>query len=125
MSDRFRVEAFLPLKPSTSMVLLALAEGPSHGYAVRAWIQRRSGGSLELGTGQLYRLLARLLDRGWLEESPAPKDEAKDDPRRRYYRLTPIGHQVLRAEAARLEELVRLSRRLGVLGEEAAIGGRQ
>lgn len=117
MSDRYRVETFLPLPPALSAMLLGLAEGPAHGYALLMRMRDQSGGRYEQGTGQLYRQLKRLLDRDWVREIDTPRDIARDDPRRRYYELTNLGRSVLRAEMHRLQTQVGLSRRLGLLEE--------
>ena len=115
MGDRYRIESFLPLPPALASILLGLAEGPAHGYALLTRIEQQSDGSVEMGTGQLYRHLRRVLDRGWVEEVDAPPDVERDDPRRRYYDLTDRGRAVLRAEMHRLRSQVGLSRRLGLL----------
>ncbi len=104
-------QGLLPLKPAVFEILLALAEeGNAHGYAILQRVEQRSRGLVKLETGPLYRHLKRLLDAGLVEESddrPAPEE---DDPRRRYYRLTPLGRSVAAAEARRLSSLVRTAR---------------
>lgn len=115
MGDRYRIESYLPLPPALASILLGLAEEPGHGYALRTRIEEQSGGSVEMGTGQLYRHLRRLLDREWVQEIDAPADIERDDPRRRYYELTDRGRAVLRAEMGRLRSQVGLSMRLGLL----------
>lgn len=98
---------FLPLKPKTFHVLLALDEAPQHGYAIRTSVAERTRGAIELEPGGLYRLIARLEADGLIAPSDAPPDPDSDDPRRRYYRLTDLGHDVLAEEACRLTELAR------------------
>lgn len=103
-----RVKEHLPLKPREFLILLALTDEDSHGYAIKKAVEERNAVRLEAGT--LYRLLNRLLDSGLIVESrkrPAPD---LDDERRRYYRLTPLGRNVVSAEAARLAELVEQAR---------------
>jgi DNA-binding PadR family transcriptional regulator len=102
---------YLPLTPAEFHVLLALAGGERHGYAILQDIEQRSP-ELRLRTGTLYTVLKRMLDADWVHDSPAPED---DDPRRRYYRLTSLGNAVLKAEARRLESLVALARDRRVL----------
>jgi DNA-binding PadR family transcriptional regulator len=94
-----------PLKPAVFHVLLALAEGATHGYAAMQTVREQSGGRIPIGTASFYRHLARLMDEGLVAEAAArPPD---DDPRRgTYYRLTPRGLRVLAAERTRLAALV-------------------
>ena len=94
---------YLPLTPAALQVLLALADGPKHGYAILKDVEARSGGDIRLSTGTLYGLIKRFLDDELIVElAPA----AHDDERRRPYRLTPFGRDVAGAEAERLEKLV-------------------
>jgi DNA-binding PadR family transcriptional regulator len=113
MADHPRLERFLPLAPVWFEILLALAGGERHGYAVMQEVARRSDGAVVLHPGSLYRALARLLEHALIEELDA-RPEA-DDIRRRYYRLTPLGAAVARAEARRLDDLVRAARSLHLL----------
>ncbi len=94
-----------PLKPAVFHILLALAEGEKHGYAVMQTVRRLSGGQIPLQTGSFYRHLGRLIDSGLVGAAKArPVD---DDPRRgAYYRLTPRGRDVLAAEKDRLRDLI-------------------
>lgn len=103
---------FLPVKPSVFLIMMAVAEEPCHGYGIMLDVQRRSGGSVNLGTSHLYRHLKRLLDDGLVEEIEF-EDSVGDDPRRRYYQLTKLGVKVVRAESARLKGLVEESARMG------------
>lgn len=98
-------DTFLPLKPVVFQILLSLAEGEQHGYAVTQDIARRSAARMQLEPGNLYRSLKSMLDDGLVEESDR-RPVATDDERRRYYRLTPLGRRVAAAETARLEALV-------------------
>lgn len=97
--DRLRTDPFLPLPPVWFEILLALAAGDLHGYAVMQEVTTRGDGSLHPGT--LYRALARLLESDLIEERPE-RPVAGDDERRRYYRLTALGRAVARAESTRL-----------------------
>jgi len=105
---------FVPVKSAVFLILLAVADGPRHGYAVMRDVHERSGGAVDLGTSHLYRHLRKLLDDGLVEEVEHAAPD-RDDPRRRYYRLTPLGRGVVRAESVRLKQLVDRSRRLGYL----------
>ena len=105
----------LPLTPVVLNVLLALADGERHGYGIMLEVRERTGGRVRLGPGTLYGAIKRLKEGGVIEESgqrPDPGAEA-DDQRRRYYRLTGFGGEVLAAEVERLDGLVRAARRKG------------
>ena len=93
------------LKPLPLHILLTLADGDSHGYAIMQAIRTRAGDTLAVQTGSFYRHLVRLIDDGWVAEAPGRRDG--DDPRRgAYYRLTARGRQALGEEKRRLTELV-------------------
>jgi len=124
MSTMPESEARLPLTPPVFHILLALADRDRHGYAILLDIARRTDGRVRLGTGTLYTALKRLLDEGLVEESAARPAPDLDDQRRRYYRLTRRGREVLRAEAQRLEALVAMARKRHVLAPAAARRGR-
>ena len=100
----------LPLTPAMFHVLVALADGDLHGYAVIKDISARTGGRVELGTGTLYGIVKRLLAEGLVVESKRRPAAADDDERRRYYRLTPFGKLVVSAETARLEAMIEAAR---------------
>jgi len=104
------VESFLPLKPNWFHVLLSLADGPNHGYAIMQEVLDRTDGKLRLWPATLYGTLQRLIDSDLIEETDLRPAPDLDDARRRYYRLTTLGRDVLRAESARLEDLVRVIR---------------
>ncbi len=106
-------ETLLPLPPATFHILLAVAAGDRHGYAIIQDVAARTNGEVKLSAGTLYRSIQRMLEQGLLVESrerPAPD---LDDERRRYYRVTPFGMEVARAEARRLAGLVKLARARG------------
>jgi DNA-binding PadR family transcriptional regulator len=114
MADRNdEVQALLPLPVATLHILMAVSAEELHGYAIMQEVEARTSGSLRLSAGTLYRSIQRMLEQGLLVESRRRPAAAKDDPRRRYYRITPFGTEAARAEAARLAELVRLARRSG------------
>lgn len=89
-------------------ILIALADSEQHGYAILVSVGQRTG--TEIRPGSLYRALNRLLDDRLIEELDERIDPAVDDDRRRYYRLTPLGHRVAVAETHRLEAQVRSAR---------------
>ena len=101
---------FPSLTPAEFQVLLALAGGERHGYALMLEVRAATEGRVKLGPGTLYALLDRLDGEGLIEESPR-RPEQNEDQRRRYYRLTRSGRGCLRSEAGRLEELARAARR--------------
>ena len=103
-------EKFLPLTPAVFHILVALADGEAHGYAIMQSVAARSMGSVRLGAGTLYGAINRLLQDGLIEESEERPDPAMDDARRRYYRLTDLGGRVTAAETKRMAELVRAAR---------------
>ena len=105
-----------PLQPAAFHILLALAAGERHGYALMGDVEDLSGGTLRIGPGTLYGSIKRLLAAGWIEESgDRPVDEL-DDQRRRYYRLTADGRAALSTEASRLAHLVNVASQRNVLG---------
>ena len=89
-------------------VLLALGEGPSHGYAIGKDIDERSSGRLDPTTGALYQALHRLVEDGLVTPVAAPRDV---DARRKYFALTLTGRRAAAAEAERLNGLVRIARK--------------
>ncbi|MGH9238242.1 MAG: PadR family transcriptional regulator [Vicinamibacterales bacterium] len=91
-------------------VLVALADGEKHGYAIGKEIAARTDNQVELRAATLYTVLKRLLDNGFISEDTARPDPERDDERRRYYRLTPRGRRAADAEARRLEITVRQAR---------------
>ena len=102
-------ESLVPLTPSVFHLLLAVADGARHGYAIIKEVERRSGGSVVLSTGTLYAAIKRLLADGWIEETDDGVDITNEDGRRRYYRLTPFGRKVARTEVKRMVALVQIA----------------
>jgi DNA-binding PadR family transcriptional regulator len=98
----------LPLSPAAFHILLALAGNDLHGYGIMQEVAHHSGGHYRLGPGTLYDNLKKLILQGLVEEAASPSPE--DDPRRRYYRLTGVGRDVLSAEVKRLEGALRKAR---------------
>jgi DNA-binding PadR family transcriptional regulator len=106
--------AFLPLSPPVFHVMVSLADGDRHGYAIIKDVAERTGGSQRLGAGTLYAILKRLLEDRLIAEVRGSSSE--DDQRRRYYRLTPLGRQVARVEVDRLEQAVASARSSRLFG---------
>lgn len=100
----------MSLSPPEFQILLALADGEKHGYAIMQEVQTRSAGRTRLGPGTLYGAVKRMLGGGLVEETEERPDPQLDDQRRRYYRLTDAGRRLAIAEAERLAELVRTAR---------------
>jgi DNA-binding PadR family transcriptional regulator len=117
-NDRELIEELLPLQPTTFHILLALLDEERHGYAIIQDVEARTQGELRLSAGTLYRSIARMVEQGLIAEVTRRRP-ADDDQRRRYYRLTPFGIAVARAEMRRLSELVRLARARGLKPENA------
>jgi DNA-binding PadR family transcriptional regulator len=110
----FDTESLLPLPAAAFHILVALADGDRHGYAIMQDVAAGTGGRLKLNPGTLYTTIRRLLDQGLiieLDERPDPED---DDERRRYYRLTDTGREVAKAEAARLQQALAFARQAGL-----------
>jgi len=108
--EKRSVEPLLPMTPAMFHVLLALADGDKHGYAIMKEVTRLTDGAVSLSAGTLYGILRRLESEALVvekEDRPAPE---LDDERRRYYHLTDFGRRVARAEAERLEDMVELAR---------------
>jgi DNA-binding PadR family transcriptional regulator len=106
---------YMPLTPAVFHILLALADEERHGYGIMQEIADRTDRQVILGPGTLYGTIKRLLADGFIEESGERPDPKIDDQRRRYYRLTAQGRRVASAEARRLAQLVRVSRRKHLL----------
>lgn len=98
------VQEQLPLTESTFFIVLSLAPGPRHGYAILKEVEALSDGRITLSTGTLYGALKRMLDADWIErvEDPEADSSARE---RKAYRLTKLGRRILKAETARLRKL--------------------
>lgn len=99
-----------PLTPAVFQVLLSLAEGEKHGYAILKDVEEHGNGEVSLSTGTLYAIIKRLLAEGLILECRNRPPADQDDQRRRYYRLTPQGRTVAAAEAERMEKLIARAR---------------
>ena len=106
------------LPRSSFLILLALADGPRHGLGVVEEVELRTAGEVKLGPGTLYGTLRRLEEKGHVGPADPPAG-ADDDPRRRYWRVTPGGREALREEALRMRTLVEAAAGKRVLEESA------
>ena len=107
----------IPLRPAVYHILLALAGRDRHGLGIAEQIELASQGAIELGPGTLYRSLAEMAEAGLIVSAPPPHPD--DDPRRKHYRMTQRGKDLLVRETARLSRLVETARTRGVLaGQE-------
>jgi len=100
-------DSFIPLKTNWFHILLALAGEEQHGYAIMQEVLERTEGKIRLWPATLYGTIRQLQEDELIEES-ARRPAGDDDPRRRYYRIAPLGRKVLAAESARLRQLVKL-----------------
>lgn len=98
----------MKLSTAAFFVLVALAQGKRHGYAIIKDVEALTAGEVVLLPGTLYRLINLLSVDKWIVEVPGG---ANDDPRRRYYRLSANGRKGLALEVARLEEMVKVARK--------------
>ena len=102
--------SYLPLTPVALHILMTLEGGVEHGYAIKRIVEERTRGIVRLGAGTLYHAIGSLAKRELVAECPPPSPNAAGSSRWRFYRVTPLGRQVLRAEIARLEADVAFGR---------------
>lgn len=107
-----------PLSPLEFQVLLALAEGPAHGWAIGKELKERTSGRVDPTTGGLYHVLRRLEDAGQVERAPEARG-AGEDARRQYFRITAAGRLAAAAEARHLAGLVAAARERRLLGADS------
>lgn len=100
----------LPLPPAHLHVLMALADGEKHGYAIMREVEVMTDGDVSMGPGTLYGAIKRMRKLGLVAETDERPDPELDDERRRYYEATGFGLRVLSAETARLQQLVSVAR---------------
>ena len=100
---------YQPLTPAVFHILLALADGEKHGYAIMKDVETQTNGQIKMGPGTLYGSIKRMLAAGLIEESDQRPDPSMDDERRRYYRLTGLGQKVVNAESQRMVDLVKVA----------------
>jgi DNA-binding PadR family transcriptional regulator len=113
----------LPLTPPVFHILLALADGERHGYAIMRDVESQTDGALVLGPGTLYGCIKRMLAAALIEESEERPDPELDDQRRRYYRITVLGDQTVRLEATRLARAVQAAQGKRVLRKRPVLLG--
>ena len=113
----------LPLTPAVFHILLALADGERHGYAIMQEVKQSTGGKIKMGPGTLYGTIKRLLETKLIEETDERPDPDLDDERRRYYQLTGFGQRVLKAEAERLAAMVKLAGGKRLITDAARLAG--
>jgi DNA-binding PadR family transcriptional regulator len=116
-------EDLLPLTPAVFNIMLALADGEKHGYGIMLEVEANTHGQITMGPGTLYGSIKRMLKAGLIEECDERTDPKMDDQRRRYYRLTGMGQQVLRLEAERLASQVQVARAKNLLADGLARSG--
>ena len=107
--------AQLPLTAVVLHILLALADGERHGYAIAKEIDTATDGAIPTGPGTLYGSIQRMLDAGLITEAPRRSRPDDDDARRRYYRMTALGKRTLAVEVERLAQVVDIARSKRVL----------
>ena len=110
-------ERMLPLTPAVFHIQLALAGESKHGYGIMKTVEEITGGKVSMGPGTLYGTIKRMLKTGLIEEVDERIDPDLDDERRRYYRLTPFGTRVLKAEVERMADLMKVARSKSLLEE--------
>jgi DNA-binding PadR family transcriptional regulator len=113
-------EGYTPLTPAVFNILLALADGEKHGYAIMQEVEANTQGQVLMGPGTLYGSIKRMLQSDLIEESAERADPEVDDQRRKYYKLTNLGRRILRLEADRLVSQVRIARSKKVLSTDLA-----
>jgi DNA-binding PadR family transcriptional regulator len=109
-------ESFLPLRPVEFEILLVLAAGDHHGYAIIQQTEERTDGRMRLETGTLYRALRRLTSDGLVEPTSKRPARDLDDERRRYFSITALGRKVAAAEASRMASLVDAAHARSLIG---------
>ena len=112
-------ENLLPMTPAVFNILLALADGEKHGYAIMLEVEENTQGAVKMGPGTLYGSIKRMLASGLIEETDERPDPELDDERRRYYKLSGLGQRALRLEAERLEQQVSVARLKQILDGSA------
>jgi DNA-binding PadR family transcriptional regulator len=103
-----------PLTPAVFHILLALADGPLHGYAIMQAVERSAGPAARMGPGTIYGSLQRMEDAGLVRELAGPSDD-----RRRVFTLLAAGRRALAQESARLHRLASLVRAKRLVPDEA------
>jgi len=117
MTDSQQPEDLLPLTPAVFHILLSLADGAKHGYAIMQTVDEMSDGRVSMGPGTLYGSIKRMQKGNLIIETDERPDPEDDDERRRYYKLTDFGQKVATAEAMRLQRLVNSQQSQRLLGD--------
>lgn len=102
------------MKTNWFHILLAVADSPLHGYGIRRDVAERTGGTVKLWPGVLYRSLEALMELGWIREADAPEGAPADARARRFYTVTPSGLEALGREVGRMDGYLRTAREKGV-----------
>ena len=106
-----RARTLVPLSPVAYHVLLALADRNRHGLGIAEQVEATTGGSIAPGPGTLYGAIKRLLELELIDDTDeAPDDDRRDDPRRRYYQITPLGRRALALETAQLANVLKVAK---------------
>jgi DNA-binding PadR family transcriptional regulator len=114
-TDEEAARAVLPLTAVSMNILLSLVDDDRHGLGIAQHIEGFTSGRMSLGAGTLYGAMKRMLEQGLIDEADREGGETTDDPRRRYYRITPVGRKALELEARDLEKILRFARARKVL----------
>ncbi len=122
-ADERAPEPLLPLTPAVFNILLALADGEKHGYAIMQEIESQTGGTMRMGPGTLYGSIQRMLKDNLIAEAQKQVEPVHGEERRRYYRLTGFGQRVLEVETRRLEQQVRVAHSKRVIPGFNMLGG--
>ncbi|HEX4021967.1 MAG TPA: helix-turn-helix transcriptional regulator [Acidobacteriaceae bacterium] len=104
-----------PLPSAAFQILLSLADGDLHGYAIMRQVEEQTGGRLRLGPGTLYSSIQALLEGEFIEEVGRSEDAGRSPERRRFYRLTGAGRKLARSEAEKLADTLRVARARKIL----------
>jgi DNA-binding PadR family transcriptional regulator len=104
-----------PLPAAAFQIMLALADGDLHGYAIMRQVEEQTSGRLRLGPGTLYGSIQTLLEGKLIEEVDRPENIEVHSERRRYYRLTVAGRKMARSEAEKLADVLRVARARKIL----------
>jgi DNA-binding PadR family transcriptional regulator len=115
------VSTLLPLTPRVLLILWSLADRPQHGYRILAIAEELGRGRVSIGPASLYESINTLKERGLIEHTQAPRNADRDDERRRYFKLTRRGRELLRAEASRVNALAEDLRAAGLVDAEEGV----
>jgi DNA-binding PadR family transcriptional regulator len=108
------INQLLPLTPAVFQILLALSDGPKHGYLIMKEVESSTDNMIPMGPGTLYGSIKRMIEAGLIIETTSPPTEK--DQRRRYYKLNHFGRMVLEAELNRLQKQLLIAQKKNILG---------